>query len=256
MTFFVVCSIGSLLLWDYATLRVLWPGMQDFWALVQVPEKKPDELGPTPALYRGFLATQKARTTPNGETAALYYGWIEDHYRSGRSTTTRVLCRFGEDEDLFFQQGSRRFLFQLFHHGERIEVLKHTDPFEDLHRDRIGIDLGPLSSKEVSFGNLPEPLRQRCPRLERPRGTLFYKEMALRPDQEVIVLSCGQDRVFRSCPNAPALGFVAADSIDYVYRAYGNDVLNGLRGVLLGMAFSLGFLCSLLLKYSRSEADS
>ncbi|HNF95743.1 MAG TPA: hypothetical protein PKO07_24435 [Pseudomonadota bacterium] len=255
--FFIACSIGALGLFDLAVSRQLWQVSQALWMLRHLPERQLADLREGPMVLRGTLEASHVRLSPGGEPSVLYYGWIEDHYRSGRSDVVRVLCNVGEDEDLRFRQGDHTIPFEVFHHEEHIALLKRSGLFESLPMERVGIDLGRVHSQKVKLGQLPEGLAERCPTDMSPRGTLYYKEARLPVGQPVVVLGCPKDGVLRSCASeSPVPGMLAAQSHARLLSAYAEAPMNWIRGSCVLVAFALGYLCSLLLKSSSSEVST
>lgn len=252
--FFIACSIFALGLYDLAFSRQVYPVSSSLWMLRHLPERQVDNLSDGPMLLRGTIEVSQLRLSPGGEPSVMYYGWLEDHYRSGRSDTVRVLCNVGEDEHLVFRQGDRTVPFEIFHHEEHIALLKRSGIFDSLPMERVGIDLGRVHSQKVKIGQLPEGLAERCPAGLSPRGTLYYKEARLVPGQPVVVLTCPKDGVLRSCAGeSPVPGMLAVQSHARLLSAYAEAAMNWMRGCCVLLAFALGYLCSLLLKASDKE---
>lgn len=252
--FFIACSVFALGLYDHALSQKLWPVGKGLWTLRKLKEQPLSSKSEGPQLLRGTIETASPRLSPAGEPTVMYYGWVEDHYRSGRSDTVRVICNVGEDEQLTFRQGDKTLPFEIFHHDEHIALLKKSGFFSSLPMDRVGIDLGPVHSQKISRDQLPDGLQQRCPDGLSPRGTLYYKEARLPLQQEVVVLACPKDGVLRSCDkDAPVPAVLAVSSITRLLAAYAEVPLNWLRGCCVLLAFVLGYLCSILFAASGGE---
>ena len=139
----MLCSIGALLLFDHGVLSKLCPNVVALWKLRHLPEHRIGDNFEGPAILRGTIeTTDTERNTPAGNPSVIYYAWVEDHYRSGKSTTVRVICNIGEDEKLVFRQGASTVPFELFHHDEHIALLKKDGWLESLPMQRVAIDLG------------------------------------------------------------------------------------------------------------------
>ncbi len=253
--FFIACSIGALGLYDHALGKKLWPVGKGLWMLRSLKEQPLSSKPVGPQLLRGTIETTSPRLSPAGEPTVMYYGWVEDHYRSGRSDTVRIICNVGEDEQLTFRQGSQTIPFEIFHHEEHIALLKKSGFFASLPMDRVGIDLGPVHTQKIIGDQLPEGLQQRCPEGLSHRGTLYYKEARLSLHQQVVVLACKKDGVLRSCDGeSPVPAILAVSALTRLLSAYAEVPLNWLRGCCVLLAIALGYLCSLLFGASGGEA--
>lgn len=256
----------ALFLWDRWLLRETLPAARRLRDFVRIPERSlPTPWHPFsgPARLRGQLWTPIKRSTPRGEPSALWYAWVEDHYRSGRNTNTRLLCSAGGDAQLSIspisadggpmsQTAAQRapgIPLLLFHRDEHITLLKHTW-LEGVPRDRIPLDLGPIMSTLV----VPPAMRERCgDKLNAPRGTLHYFEARVPLGAEVVVIACSDESGLISCPKSLGALSSSATGMAAIERAYANDVLSLSRGAALILLISGLLLCSSLLK--RTEAD-
>ncbi len=263
-----VCVVGSaiLLTWsDHLLWRVAWRGLHTLHVLRHIPQGFLSEIPAIkdgPWVLTGQLLTPAPHDTPGGNRAVLYYAWLVDEYGSGRSKTTRVLCRLGQDENLSFSQNGVTVPFELFHRGETIELLKHRS-MESVPFAKVLIDLGPPTETALKPTDLPDVLRQRCHGAENPRGKLLYYEAWLPIANRLTTLGCVRDLRIRSCRSKTDIptqetvrGYVTVNKPLVALKAYANDVLNSMRGVCFLCAVFLGFLCHLLLQYSRGEDDA
>jgi hypothetical protein len=165
--FLTACTLGGLLLLELGIWYELRPYAIALWQLQHLPERQIGDDFSGPAVLHGHLETTALRRSPSGTPSVVYYAWVEDHYRSGRSTSVRVLCNVGEDEDLTFRQGRRTLPFALFHHDEHIELLKRDGYLDSLRmQPKVAIDLGPVVSQKP----VPEEMQKRCNSVLYPRG--------------------------------------------------------------------------------------
>jgi hypothetical protein len=147
--FLTACTLGGLLLLELGIWHELRP-----YAHGAVAASAPARASHRRRLQRPRRApwppgNHRPRHAPSGTPSVVYYAWVEDHYRSGRSTSVRVLCNLGEDEDLTFRQGRRTMPFELFHHEEHIELLKRDGYLDSLRmQPKVAIDLGPVVSQK------------------------------------------------------------------------------------------------------------
>jgi len=250
VTFLVLCSLPGLLLLDLGITQKLWPGLRSLWQLRHLPEHQIGDHFEGPALLRGTVESTQPRTTPGGVPVVMYYAWVEDHYRSGRSTNVKVICNVGADEQLRFRQGSRTMPLEVFHHDEHIALLKKDGFLDSLPmHPQVALDLGPVQELPA----VPESMRERCHSLQ-ARGTLHYKEARLTENDEVTIVACQQDGILRSCPGGAVVsGVMATPTIDRIALAYGQGAMNWLRGGAVLLALAMGYLCSSLLKHSGGE---
>jgi hypothetical protein len=248
--FLTACTLGGLLLLELGIWHELRPYALALWQLQHLPERHIGDDFSGPAVLHGHLETTAARHAPSGTPSVLYYAWVEDHYRSGRSTSVRVLCNLGEDEDLTFRQGRRTMPFELFHHEEPIELLKRDGYLDSLRmQPKVAIDLGPVVSQKP----VPQELYQRCISLT-ARGALHYKEARLQPGEPVTIIACQQAGVLRSCPGtSPVAGVLAKSSTVRLRQAFAQTPLNWLRGGTVLLALALGYLLSVLYKLSGGD---
>ena len=248
----LLCSIGALLLFDHGVLSKLCPNVVALWKLRHLPEHRIGDRFEGPAILRGTLeTTDTERQTPAGNPSVVYYAWVEDHYRSGRSTTVRVICNIGEDEQLVFRQGTSTLPFELFHHDEHIALVKKDGWLESLPMQRVAIDLG----RVTEWTTVPPSMKERCKDGLYQRGTLYYKEARITSSQPMVVVACQQDGVLRSCPPGSVVpGILALGSLDRVLQVFAELPLNWLRGPALLLVIVMGYLCSALLKYSGGDS--
>ncbi len=248
----MLCSIGALLLFDHGVLSKLCPNVVALWKLRHLPEHRIGDNFEGPAILRGTIeTTDTERNTPAGNPSVLYYAWVEDHYRSGKSTTVRVICNIGEDEKLVFRQGASTVPFELFHHDEHIALLKKDGWLESLPMQRVAIDLG----RVTELTTVPSSMKERCKDGLYKRGTLYYKEARITSSQPMVVVACQQDGVLRSCPPGSVVpGILALGSLGRVLRAFAELPLNWLRGPALLLVIVMGYLCSALLKHSGGDS--
>lgn len=264
-------SLLGLYLWDRWLFSEAVPGIEFLRELRRVPERRlgtPWQRFDGPARLRGQLRTLRDRKTPRGAPSALWYAWVEDHYRSGRNTNTVLLCSSGGDDELRLHQPGpdqgpmsqplaevRRdpgVPVALFHHGEKIKLLKHGT-LETLPRDRIAIDLGPIFESEA----VPQPMRTHCgSKLWSPRGTLHYFEASVPLGGEVTLLACADDRELVSCPGS--LGGLSSTpgGLDAIRRAYANEAMSLPRGAALILLVALLLLCNSLLKRTERAGEA
>ena len=192
VTFLILCSLPGLLLLDLGLTQKLWPELRALWQLRHLPERQIGDRFEGPALLRGTIESALPRNTPGGVPVVMYYAWVEDHYRSGRSTNVRVICNVGADEQLKFRQGGSTMPLEVFHHEEHIALLKKDGFLDSLPmRPQVALDLGPIRE----LPTVPASMRERCHDLY-ARGTLHYKEASLTEHDEVgMLLRClGDER--------------------------------------------------------------
>lgn len=249
--FLTACTLGGLLLLELGIWYELRPYAIALWQLQHLPERQIGDDFSGPAVLHGHLETTALRRSPSGTPSVVYYAWVEDHYRSGRSTSVRVLCNVGEDEDLTFRQGRRTLPFALFHHDEHIELLKRDGYLDSLRmQPKVAIDLGPVISQKP----VPEEMQKRCNSVLYPRGTLHYKETRLQPGEPVTIIACQQAGELRSCPGtSPVAGVLAKSSTARLRQAFAQTPLNWLRGGTVVLALALGYLLSVLYKLSGGD---
>lgn len=268
-------SLLALYLWDRWLLSDVVPGVELLRELRRAPERR---LGTQwqpfdgPARLRGQLRTLRNRQTPRGAPSALWYAWVEDHYRSGRNTNVSVLCSAGADEELRLlppvpgqgpmsqppaaegqgDRGDPGVPVVLFHRGEKIKLLKRTT-LESLPRGRISIDLGPLYASKV----VPQRMREHCgSKLQARRGTLHYVEASMPNGGEVTLLACAGDRELVSCPGSLGALSSVPDGLAPILRAYANDAMGMPRGAALILLVALLLLCSSLLKRTARTGEA
>lgn len=263
---FGTISLVALYLWDRWLFLETLPAAQRLRDFVRIPERPiPTPWQPFvgPARLRGQLWTSIKRYTPRGEPSALWYAWVEDHYRSGRNTNTRRLCSAGGDVQLSLspvgadrgpmsQTAAQRepgVPLLLFHRDEHIKLLKHTW-LEGVPDERIPLDLGRITNSLI----VPPAMRERCgDKLSSPRGTLRYFEASVPLGAEVVVIACADASGLISCPKGRGALSSSVKGLAAIERAYANDVLSLSRGAALILLISLLLLCSSLLK--RTETD-
>lgn len=266
LVLFGTLSLASIYLWDRWLFRETLPAAQllrDFVRAAERPLPTPWQPFAGPARLRGQLWTPIKRYTPRGEPSALWYAWVEDHYRSGRNTNTRLLCSAGGDVQLSLspiradrgpmsqtaEQREPGVPLLLFHRDERIKLLKHTW-LEGVPSDRVPLDLGRITSLLI----IPKAMRERCgDKLHGPRGTLHYFEASVPLGAEVAVIACADESGLISCPKGRGALSSSKQGLAAIERAYANDVLSLSRGAALMLLISVLLFCSSLLK--RTEAD-
>lgn len=244
-------TIGALLLFDLGLWKEVKPLTRKLWTLRNLPVHTLGDGYSGPARYHGTLRTNTLRATPAGNPSVMYYAWVEDHYRSGRSTVVRTLCSVGEDEQLTFHQGSQSAPFELFHHDEDIVLRKSDGWLQPVPMNKVGIDLGAIEKSNT----VPDNIRQRCMGKLIARGTMRYKEASITSAQPVVIVACQKEGVLRSCPaESPVLGLLAADSMERLLDSYAQQPLNWLRGPTLLLLILVSYLCSLLFRYSGGDS--
>ncbi|MFO0574347.1 MAG: hypothetical protein U1A78_10125 [Polyangia bacterium] len=264
-------SLLGLYLWDRWLLGELVPGIELLRELRRIPERRLETSWQPfdgPARLRGPLRTPGERKTPRGAPSALWYAWVEDHYRSGRNTNTELRCSLSDDDDLYLQlpgaglqslsvlapEAARApgVPVVLFHRGEKIKLLKHGT-LETLSRGRVAIDLGPISESEV----VPQAVRARCgSKLWAPRGTLHYFEASVPLGGEVTLLACAGDGELVSCPGNLGALSSAPDGLAAIRRAYANEAMSLPRGAALLLLVALLLFCNSLLKRTERSDEA
>lgn len=265
---FGALTLLSLYLWDRWLFRETLPAAQrlrDFVRIAERPIPTPWQPFVGPAKLRGQLWTPIKRYTPRNEPSALWYAWVEDHYRSGRNTNTRLLCSAGGDVQLSLspiragrgpmsQTAAQRepgVPLRLFHRDARIKLLKHTW-LEGVPGDRLPLDLGPVTSTLI----VPPAMRERCgDKLHAPRGSLRYFEASVPLGGEVIVIACADESGLISCPQGRGALSSSKKGMAAIERAYANDVLSLSRGAALMLLLSVLLLCSSLLKRTETAGE-
>lgn len=263
-------SLLGLYLWDRWLLGDAVSGIGFLRELGRIPERSlatPWQRFDGPARLRGQLHTPSDRRTPRGAPSALWYAWVEDHYSSGRSKYTPVVCSTGADEELRLHQpaagqgpmsqplaDTRRepgVRVLLFHRGEQIKLLKHGW-LETLPRGRIALDLGPIEQSKV----VPPLMRERCgSKLWTPRGTLHYFEASVPLGAEVTLLACAGDHELVSCPRGLGALSSTPGGLRGIRRAYANEAMSFPRGAALLLLVALLLLCNSLLKRTERPGE-
>lgn len=264
-----VVSLLGLYLWDRWLLSEAVPGIELLRELRRIPERR---LGTRwqpfdgPARLRGLLRTPGERKTPRGAPSALWYAWVEDHYSSGRSTSTELRCSLSDDDELYLQplgsglqsvgplvpEAERGVPVVVFHRDEKIKLLKHGT-LETLSRGRIAIDLGPISESKV----VPPKVRAHCgSKLWSPRGTLHYFEASAPLGGEVTLLACAGDGELVSCPDGLGALSSTPDGLAAIRRAYANEAMSLPRGAALLLLVALLLLCNSLLKRTERSDEA
>lgn len=262
-------SLLGLYLWDRWLLGEAVSGIELLRELRRVPERRlatPWLPFDGPARLRGQLHTPGGRKTPRGAPSALWYAWVEDHYRSGRNTNTELRCSLSDDDELYLQplgtglqslsplaaERDPGVPVVLFHRGEKIKLLKHGT-LETLVRGRVAIDLGPISESEV----VPQAVREHCgSKLWAPRGTLHYFEASAPLGGEVTLLACAGDRELVSCPDNLGALSSSPDGLAAIRRAYANEAMSLPRGAALLLLVALLLFCNSLLKRTERTDEA
>jgi hypothetical protein len=269
VVFFAAAALLSLYFWERWLFKDTIPAAQRLRDFARIPEQElPTPWRPFvgPARLRGQLWTRIGRRTPRGSPSAIWYAWVEDHYRSGRSTNTRLLCSWGGDSELLLspitkgrgpmsQLAAQRepgVPLLLFHRGEDIKLLKHGW-LERIPDGRIPLDLGSLTKIERA---IPPPMREHCgDKLLKPRGTLHYVEVSVPLGAEVTVLACAGEDALVSCPEGRGALSSSRGGLAAIERAYANDAMSLSRGAALMVLISVLLLCSALLKHTTRDGE-
>lgn len=239
--FYALFAVAALGFADYALVRHGPAGLRRLYALSHLPERHLGQSWTSPARVRGTLHSDRPRQTPSGTPSAIWYAWVEEERRSGRSTYTVVLCSSGEDEDLQLRQADRAARLDLFGDSEHIALLKNR-ALETLPLDRVALDFGEIHrSREI-----PVSMQQHCAGKLRLGRNLSYHEALIPAGGAVTVLGCAPDAVVRSCGTPP--GAISVSELRPVLRAYANGTLGLIRAAAALVGLTLSLLASALFK--------
>ena len=240
-------SVGALALADYALAWRGPAGLRRLYTLSRLPEGRLDQSFESPAQLHGTLHSDRPRLTPSGSPSAIWYAWIEEERRSGRSSYTVVLCAKGEDDELQLRQPGRTARLALFDDDEHIALLKNQ-ALESLPLDRVALDFGPVRRERA----IPQPMQELCAGKFRPGRSLSYHEASIPSGAAVTVLGCARDGVVYSCGTPP--GAISVRELRPVLRAYANETLKSIRGAAALVGLCLSLLASALFKLKGEGA--
>lgn len=245
--FYACCAVAALGFADFALVLRGPDGVRQLYALSRLPERGLDQSFSSPAQLRGSLHSDRPRRTPSGAASAIWYAWIEEERRSGRSSYTVILCAKGEDDELQLRQGSRTARLELFADSEHIALLKNQ-PLESLPLDRVALDFGAIRRESV----IPQPMQELCAGKFRHGRSLSYREASIPAGAAVTVLGCSRDGVVHSCGTPP--GAISVRELRPVLRAYANETLKSIRGAAALVGLCLSLLAAALFKLKGGGA--
>lgn len=258
----VVCVLIALPLGyvvDGALAKLVGKELPRFVDFLRWPRRTLSQATESPGVYRGLLYSGQPRTTPSGETAALYFARVTRTEQSGRSTVERTVCEWNQVDGLELVEKPSGA-------SAVVELAKDASDWH-LARGKIeGIAFSRVvlaTGRERQSRQIPSAMRRHCGMLLGSK--LSYHELHIASGAAVTVYGCWRDGALRRCTAGGIAGGLTTEPRALMAEAYAAHLLSTPRMIALVAALLLGYLASTLLELppppyarpsKRPEAES